>query len=62
MKEYAPKVCDLAIMPIGNYDPRIKNHCNPEQALKMAKMLHANNMVGIHWNSRSWSPIRDNTK
>jgi L-ascorbate metabolism protein UlaG (beta-lactamase superfamily) len=27
---------DLAIMPIGAYDPWIHNHCNPEQAWRMA--------------------------
>ncbi|MBP6086061.1 hypothetical protein KA478_02530 [Patescibacteria group bacterium] len=39
-------------MPIGSYDPRIDVHCNPEQALQMAQMLGARNIVGIHWDSR----------
>jgi L-ascorbate metabolism protein UlaG (beta-lactamase superfamily) len=55
VKSYAPTHCDLAIMPIGFSDPWIDNHCSPEQALQMAQMLHAKNVVGIHWNSRSWS-------
>ena len=49
MKSYAPADgVDLAIMPIGSYDPWIYHHCNPEQALEMAAMLHARNIVGIH--------------
>lgn len=35
---------DLAIMPIGAYDPWIMNHCNPEQAWDMAM-----NDLGAHW-------------
>ena len=27
---------DLALMPIGAYDPWIYAHCNPEQAMRMA--------------------------
>ena len=27
---------DAAIMPIGAYDPWIRNHCTPEQAVMMA--------------------------
>lgn len=35
---------DLALMPIGAYDPWIFNHCNPEQAWDMAI-----NDLGAHW-------------
>lgn len=35
---------DLAIMPIGAYDPWIFNHCSPEQAWEMA--MHD---LGAHW-------------
>ncbi len=46
MKSYAPiGGVDLAIMPIGSYDPRIKDHCNPEQALQMAQMINAKSIV-----------------
>ncbi len=58
MQTYAPVWgVDLAIMPIGSYDPRIDVHCNPEQALQMAQMLGARNIVGIHWDSR-WRPYK----
>ncbi len=40
---------DLAIMPIGAYDPWIHNHCNPEQALAMADHMGAFHVLPIHW-------------
>jgi L-ascorbate metabolism protein UlaG (beta-lactamase superfamily) len=40
---------DLAIMPIGAYDPWIYNHANPEQALEMADHMGAYHMLPIHW-------------
>jgi L-ascorbate metabolism protein UlaG (beta-lactamase superfamily) len=40
---------DLAIMPIGAYDPWIHNHCNPEQALAMADHMGAFHLLPIHW-------------
>lgn len=40
---------DLAIMPIGAYDPWIFNHCNPEQALTMAAQMNARYFMPIHW-------------
>jgi L-ascorbate metabolism protein UlaG (beta-lactamase superfamily) len=40
---------DLAIMPIGAYDPWIKNHANPEQALAMADQLNAYHVLPVHW-------------
>ncbi len=40
---------DLAIMPIGAYDPWIFNHANPEQAVKMADHLGARQILPIHW-------------
>jgi L-ascorbate metabolism protein UlaG (beta-lactamase superfamily) len=39
---------DLAIVPIGCYDPFIWNHCTPEQALRIAMMLRAQVVVPIH--------------
>jgi L-ascorbate metabolism protein UlaG (beta-lactamase superfamily) len=39
---------DLAIMPIGAYDPWINAHCNPEQALQMANDAGANLILPVH--------------
>jgi len=40
---------DLAIMPIGAYDPWIFNHANPEEAIEMADHLGARQIMPIHW-------------
>ncbi len=40
---------DLAILPIGAYDPWIHNHASPEQALEMADHMGARSMMPIHW-------------
>ena len=42
------KPIDLAIMPIGAYDPWIRFHCNPEQALKMANDAGAERILPVH--------------
>ncbi len=39
---------DLAIMPIGAYDPWIRVHCNPEQALVMANDAGAEFILPVH--------------
>lgn len=39
---------DLAIMPIGAYDPWIHAHCNPEQAWRMANEFGADVFVPVH--------------
>jgi L-ascorbate metabolism protein UlaG (beta-lactamase superfamily) len=40
---------DIAIMPIGAYNPWKYNHCNPEEALKMAANdLRAKVIIPIH--------------
>jgi L-ascorbate metabolism protein UlaG (beta-lactamase superfamily) len=39
---------DLAIMPIGAYNPWIHAHCNPEQALTMANHAGANFVLPVH--------------
>jgi L-ascorbate metabolism protein UlaG (beta-lactamase superfamily) len=39
---------DLAIMPIGAYDPWIRVHCNPEQAIAMANHAGAEFVLPIH--------------
>ncbi len=40
---------ELAIMPIGAYDPWIFNHANPEQALMMADHVGAKRILPMHW-------------
>jgi len=39
---------DLAIMPIGAYDPWIRAHCNPEEALSMANDAGAEFLLPVH--------------
>jgi L-ascorbate metabolism protein UlaG (beta-lactamase superfamily) len=39
---------DLAIMPIGAYDPWIYAHCNPEQSLAMANDAGAEFVLPVH--------------
>ncbi len=43
-----PGGCDLALMPIGAYDPWIANHCTPEQAVGMADAAGARYVLPIH--------------
>jgi L-ascorbate metabolism protein UlaG (beta-lactamase superfamily) len=39
---------DLALMPIGAYDPWIRNHCSPEQAWRMAEDARADLVIPVH--------------
>jgi L-ascorbate metabolism protein UlaG (beta-lactamase superfamily) len=39
---------DLAIMPVGAYDPWIRVHCNPEQAWRMANEAGAEFLLPVH--------------
>jgi len=39
---------ELAIMPIGAYDPWIRVHCNPEQAWSMANDAGAEFVLPVH--------------
>ena len=39
---------DLAIMPIGAYDPWIHAHCTPEQAVQMANKAGAHFIMPVH--------------
>jgi L-ascorbate metabolism protein UlaG (beta-lactamase superfamily) len=39
---------DLAIMPIGAYDPWIRVHCDPEQAISMANDAGAEFVLPVH--------------
>jgi L-ascorbate metabolism protein UlaG (beta-lactamase superfamily) len=47
-KVRSSKPVDLAIMPIGAYDPWIHAHCNPEQALTMANHTGAEFVLPVH--------------
>src|SRR5690606_33811690 len=42
---------DAAVMPIGAYDPWIRNHCTPEQAAMMADAAGARRIVPVHHKS-----------
>lgn len=42
------KPVDLAVMPIGAYDPWINAHCNPEEALEMADQAGAEFVIPVH--------------
>ncbi len=42
---------ELAMMPIGAYDPWIANHANPEQALAMADQMGAARILPMHWHT-----------
>jgi L-ascorbate metabolism protein UlaG (beta-lactamase superfamily) len=42
---------EAALMPIGAYDPWIRNHCTPEQALTMANHAGARRIVPIHFST-----------
>lgn len=39
---------DLALMPIGAYDPWIRNHCSPEQAWSMSEDARASHVLPVH--------------
>lgn len=43
-----PGNVDVAIMPIGAYDPYPETHCTPEESLAMAEMMKARFFVPIH--------------
>lgn len=40
---------DLAIMPIGAYQPWVCSHCTPEQAVRMANQAGAEHFLPIHF-------------
>ncbi len=42
------KAIDLAIMPIGAYNPWIRYHCNPEQAVQMGDAAGAEIFLPVH--------------
>jgi L-ascorbate metabolism protein UlaG (beta-lactamase superfamily) len=42
------RAIDLAIMPVGAYDPWIRVHCNPEQAWTMANQAGSEFVLPVH--------------
>ncbi len=42
------KPIDLAIMPIGAYNPWIRYHCTPEQAMNMGNQAGADRYIPVH--------------
>lgn len=58
-RRYGP--FEAAVMPIGAYDPWIRNHCTPEQAVRMADAAGGRRFVPIHHQSFQLSrePVRE---
>jgi L-ascorbate metabolism protein UlaG (beta-lactamase superfamily) len=52
---------DIAIVPIGAYNPWIRAHCTPEQAIEMANSAGARFIVPIHHQTfrLSFEPLRE---
>jgi L-ascorbate metabolism protein UlaG (beta-lactamase superfamily) len=52
---------DLAIMPIGAYNPWISSHCTPEQAVEMANAAGAHFIMPVHHQTfrLSSEPLRE---
>jgi L-ascorbate metabolism protein UlaG (beta-lactamase superfamily) len=44
----ASKPIDLAIMPIGTYNPWVRYHCTPEQAWRMGGDARAEFFLPVH--------------
>jgi L-ascorbate metabolism protein UlaG (beta-lactamase superfamily) len=59
LHRYGP--IDLAIMPIGCYNPWIRSHCTPEQAIEMANDAGARFIIPIHHQTfrLSFEPSRE---
>ncbi len=52
---------ELAMLPIGAYNPWIHAHASPEQAVQMAEHMNARAILPIHWNTftLSYEPQRE---
>ncbi len=46
---------ELAMLPIGAYDPWIHAHASPEQAVQMAEHMNARAILPLHWNTYTLS-------
>ncbi len=55
------KRVDLAIMSIGAYNPWIRSHCTPEQAIEMANATGAQFIMPVHHQTfrLSFEPLRE---
>jgi len=40
---------DVAMLPIGSYNPWISNHASPDEAWEMFRALDAGHLVPMHW-------------
>jgi L-ascorbate metabolism protein UlaG (beta-lactamase superfamily) len=52
---------DAAIMSIGAYNPWIRSHCTPEQAIQMANAAGARSIIPVHHQTfrLSFEPLRE---
>src|SRR5439155_23631946 len=52
---------DIAIMSIGAYNPWIRSHCTPEQAIEMADAAGAQFIMPVHHQTfrLSFEPLRE---
>jgi len=59
LRECAP--LDLAIMAIGAYNPWVRSHCTPEQAIEMANAAGAQFIIPVHHQTfrLSFEPFRE---
>jgi L-ascorbate metabolism protein UlaG (beta-lactamase superfamily) len=59
LRKYGP--IDLAIMSIGCYNPWIRTHCDPEQAIQMANAAGARFIMPVHHQTfrLSFEPFRE---
>ena len=59
LRKYGP--LDLAIMSIAAYNPWIRNHCTPEQAIEMANAAGAQFIMPVHHQTfrLSFEPLRE---
>jgi len=62
LRERAP--LDLGIMSIGAYNPWIRSHCTPEQAIEMANAAGAQFIMPVHHQTfrLSFEPLREPIK
>ena len=59
LRQHGP--VDLAIMSIGAYNPWIRSHCTPEQAIEMANAAGAQFIMPVHHQTfrLSFEPLRE---